>query len=162
MLYHHQLILRPLGDEFTVSTLIDIAFRAKPKAPMQTCDQVKISLSKGIENDFRGTSKNRQVTVLSTVAWQQVCKEMDTEMPWTIRRSNLLVDKLTFSSADVGKIFHIGDVELEITRETDPCSRMDDQHQGLKSTLMPDWRGGVCCKVIKAGSLKVGDSVELI
>jgi MOSC domain-containing protein YiiM len=144
-----------------VSTLIDIAFKATSKAPMQTCDEVNISLSKGIEDDFRGTAKNRQVTVLSTVAWQQVCKEMDTELPWTIRRSNLLVDKLTFSPADVGKTFHIGDVKLEITRETDPCSRMDDQHQGLKSAMMSDWRGGVCCKVIKAGSLKVGDTVEL-
>jgi MOSC domain-containing protein YiiM len=72
-----------------------------------------------------------------------------------------LVDKLTFSQADVGKTLRIGDIELEITRETDPCSRMDDQHQGLKSALMSEWRGGVCCKVIKAGSLKVGDSVEL-
>jgi|TARA_B110000908_G_C10239185_1_gene445119 MOSC domain-containing protein YiiM len=128
---------------------------------MQTCDQANISLTKGVEQDFRGSAKNRQVTILSTVDWLQVCKEIDADLPWTIRRANLLVDKLTFSQADVGKTLRIGDIELEITRETDPCSRMDDQHQGLKSALMSEWRGGVCCKVIKAGSLKVGDSVEL-
>jgi|TARA_B110000971_G_scaffold187847_1_gene197295 MOSC domain-containing protein YiiM len=128
---------------------------------MQTCDQANISLTKGVEQDFRGSAKNRQVTILSTVDWLQVCKEIDADLPWTIRRANLLVDKLTFSQADVGKTLYIGDIELEITRETDPCSRMDDQHQGLKSALMSEWRGGVCCKVIKAGSLKVGDSVEL-
>jgi MOSC domain-containing protein YiiM len=143
-----------------VSTLIDIAFRATSKASMQTCDQANISLTKGVEQDFRGSAKNRQVTVLSTVDWLKTCKEIDADLPWTIRRANLLVDKLTFSPADVGKTLRIGDIELEITRETDPCSRMDDQHQGLKSALMPEWRGGVCCKVIKAGSLKVGDSVE--
>ena len=128
---------------------------------MQTCDQANISLTKGVEQDFRGSAKNRQVTILSTVDWLQVCKEIDADLPWTIRRANLLVDKLTFSQADVGKTLYIGDIELEITRETDPCSRMDDQHQGLKSALMSEWRGGVCCKVTKAGSLKVGDSVEL-
>jgi MOSC domain-containing protein YiiM len=128
---------------------------------MQTCDQANISLTKGVEQDFRGSAKNRQVTILSTVDWLQVCKEIDADLPWTIRRANLLVDKLTFSQADVGKTLRIGDIEREITRETDPCSRMDDQHQGLKSALMSEWRGGVCCKVIKAGSLKVGDSVEL-
>jgi MOSC domain-containing protein YiiM len=144
-----------------VSTLINIAFRTTSKASMQTCDQANISLTKGVEQDFRGSAKNRQVTILSTVDWLQVCKEIDADLPWTIRRANLLVDKLTFSQADVGKTLRIGDIELEITRETDPCSRMDDQHQGLKSALMSEWRGGVCCKVIKAGSLKVGDSVEL-
>ena len=144
-----------------MSTLIDIAFRTTSKASMQTCDQANISLTKGVEQDFRGSAKNRQVTILSTVDWLQVCKEIDADLPWTIRRANLLVDKLTFSQADVGKTLYIGDIELEITRETDPCSRMDDQHQGLKSALMSEWRGGVCCKVIKAGSLKVGDSVEL-
>lgn len=144
-----------------MSTLIDIAFRTTSKASMQTCDQANISLTKGVEQDFRGSAKNRQVTILSTVDWLQVCKEIDADLPWTIRRANLLVDKLTFSQADVGKTLRIGDIELEITRETDPCSRMDDQHQGLKSALMSEWRGGVCCKVIKAGSLKVGDSVEL-
>ncbi|MFT6371715.1 MAG: MOSC domain-containing protein YiiM [Gammaproteobacteria bacterium] len=144
-----------------MSTLIDIAFRTTSKASMQTCNQANVSLAKGVEQDFRGSSKKRQVTVLSTVDWQQVCKEMDADLPWTTRRANLLVDELTFSQADVGKTLRVGDIELEITQETDPCIRMDEQHQGLKSALMPDWRGGVCCKVIKAGSLKVGDSVEL-
>jgi MOSC domain-containing protein YiiM len=144
-----------------MSTLIDIAFRTTSKASMQTCNQANVSLAKGVEQDFRGSSKKRQVTVLSTVDWQQVCKEMDADLPWTTRRANLLVDELTFSQADVGKTLRVGDIELEITQETDPCIRMDEQHQELKSALMPDWRGGVCCKVIKAGSLKVGDSVEL-
>lgn len=144
-----------------MSNVIDIAFRTTSKAPMQTSDQANVSLDKGIEGDFRGAVANRQVTVLSSAAWQQVCNEMGVELPWTTRRANLLVDGLTFSSADIGKTLRIGDTELEITRETDPCSRMDDQHQGLKSALMPDWRGGVCCIVIKAGSIKIGDSVEL-
>lgn len=144
-----------------MSTLIDIAFRTTSKATMQTCDQTNISLNKGVEQDFRGSVKNRQVTVLSTVDWQQVCTEMNADLPWTIRRANLLVDKLTFSPADVGKILRIGEIELEITQETDPCNRMDEQRQGLKSALLPEWRGGVCCKVIKAGALKVGDIVEL-
>jgi hypothetical protein len=78
-----------------MSTLIDIAFRTTSKASMQTCNQANVSLAKGVEQDFRGSSKKRQVTVLSTVDWQQVCKEMDADLPWTTRRANLLVDELT-------------------------------------------------------------------
>ena len=45
--------------------------------------------------------------------------------------------------------------------ETDPCSRMDEQHAGLRDALTPDWRGGVCCRVIAGGNVAVGDEVRL-
>ncbi len=62
---------------------------------------------------------------------------------------------------DVGRMIHIGNAILEITRETDPCYKMDKAHQGLKEALMSGWRGGVCCKVIQAGTITSGDNVEL-
>ena len=54
----------------------------------------------------------------------------------------------------------IGAVELVVTEETDPCSRMDEQHLGLTEALTPDWRGGVCCDVVKPGAIRIGDQVE--
>jgi MOSC domain-containing protein YiiM len=128
---------------------------------MEIRDQVDVSIEKGIAGDFRGGLKNRQITVMSFADWQSTCAEISTDLPWTIRRANLLVEDLVFKATDIGRMLCIGDTELEVTQETDPCSRMDEQHEGLKAALMPDWRGGVCCKVIKAGSIKVGDRVEL-
>jgi MOSC domain-containing protein YiiM len=55
---------------------------------------------------------------------------MDADLPWTTRQANLLVDKLTFSPVDVGRTLRIGDIELEITQETDPCSRMTTNIKG--------------------------------
>jgi len=63
--------------------------------------------------------------------------------------------------ADIGKGVRIGDVELKITQETSPCSLMDKLYQGLTTALTPDWRGGVCCKVISAGTIRIGDPVEI-
>ena len=55
----------------------------------------------------------------------------------------------------------IGDLQLEITGETDPCARMEEQVSGLRQALTPDWRGGVTCRVRSSGRIAVGDAVSL-
>ena len=104
--------------------------------------------------------KDRQVTILSESVWQQVCRELDADLPWTIRRANLLVDGIEFDASYLGKRVRIGEVELLVTQETAPCANMDAQHQGLTAALVPDWRGGICCKVVKPGQVNIGDPVE--
>lgn len=142
--------------------LLDIAIRAQSKAPMQTKSSSMVTRVAGVEHDFRGKPSKRQVTVLSQEQWQIACNELNTHLPWTIRRANLLIDDVYFDASYVGKQIKIGQLILLVTRETDPCPRMDAQHQGLTQALMPDWRGGVCCKVIADGRIKVGDKVEIV
>jgi MOSC domain-containing protein YiiM len=139
--------------------LLDIAFRPKSKASMQTKAETMVSKVAGVEDDFRGKPGKRQVTVLSLEQWQLACDEVGTTLPWTLRRANLLVDGVSFDSSMVGQQIKIGRLILLITRETDPCPRMDAQHQGLTKALTPDWRGGVCCRVIADGRVKVGDQL---
>ena len=128
---------------------------------MQEQDNAELTVEKGITGDFRGATPDRQITILSESAWLRTCKSIDTTLPWTTRRANLLIGGIDFSAADVGKTICIGDAKLEIKRETNPCSLMDQQHQGLKEALMPEWRGGVCCNVIAAGTIRIGDQVEI-
>jgi MOSC domain-containing protein YiiM len=56
----------------------------------------------------------------------------------------------------------VGEAVLEITAETKPCQVMEAAHHGLRSALKPDWRGGVCCRVISGGKIRIGDPVELL
>lgn len=142
--------------------LLDIAYRSQSKAPMQTKVSTMVSKVAGVEDDFRGKPGKRQVTVLSFEQWQLACTEIGSQLPWTIRRANLFVDGVSFSANMVGQQIKIGQLILLITRETDPCPRMDAQHQGLTQALTPDWRGGVCCTVIADGRIKVGDSVKIL
>jgi MOSC domain-containing protein YiiM len=39
---------------------------------------------------------------------------------------------------------------------------MEEAHAGLKRALTPDWRVGVCCRVLSGGLISVGDTVQLI
>jgi MOSC domain-containing protein YiiM len=142
--------------------LIDIAYRPAARAPMQTKKQSMLTRVAGVDEDARGKPGKRQVTVLSQIQWQATCEELNTQLPWTIRRANLLVDAVEFDASYVGKQIKIGELRMVITQETDPCPKMDRQHQGLTLALEPNWRGGVCCRVIADGRIRVGDTVEII
>ena len=144
-----------------MSKLKAIAIKTAPRAEMQELENAEITVEKGITGDFRGSQKNRQITILSEPAWGKTCAVLNKDLPWTVRRANLLVDGVEFSEADVGKIVSIGETRLKIKQETNPCSLMDQQYQGLKNALTPEWRGGVCCDVLSAGTIQVGDPVEI-
>ena len=141
--------------------LIGIARREKKRAPMETLDSAEISTDTGVAGDFRGKPGKRQVTLLSAEAWQEVCNELGQDMTWTTRRSNLLIENINLPKS-AGNIIAIGNVRLKTSMEIDPCSRMDEQVDGLKKALQPDWRGGIGCEVLEGGSISVGDPVALI
>jgi len=143
-----------------MTRIIGIARKLKKRAPMETLGSVLVTLEKGVEGDFRGKPGKRQITVLSQSAWDLACSEIGVELDWTNRRANILVDDINLKNSD-GKLLEIGEVELLVTQETDPCERMEEVHTGLFATLAKDWRGGVCCRVIKPGEIRLGDKVKL-
>ena len=140
--------------------LIAIAIREKSRAPMTELESAEISNERGVNGDFRGKPGKRQVTVLSIEDWRAACEELGQELAWTTRRANLLVDGIRFDQSQ-GALFHVGDAVLEVMSETEPCGRMDEAAPGLCRALTPEWRGGVCCRVISGGSVFVGDAVAL-
>ncbi|MEQ8802285.1 MOSC domain-containing protein [Haliea sp.] len=142
--------------------LCGIAIRARSRAPMVACDRALVTPERGVEGDFRGKPGRRQVTVLSSESWARACAELGEALPWMTRRANLLVSGLEFTPAHVGSSLRIGDLVLQITRETDPCERMDQARPGLRAALDPDWRGGVCCRVIVGGEITLGQRGDLL
>ena len=141
--------------------LAGIARREKKRAPMESLESAEITLAAGVTGDFRGKPGKRQVTLLSSSDWQIACEEVGADLPWTTRRSNLLVEGIELPR-EPGTIIAIGNVRLRSTREIDPCFRMDEQKQGLTKALQPDWRGGIGCEVLSGGKISIGDSVNIV
>lgn len=140
--------------------VLAIARRAKSRAPMETISAATVTVASGVDGDSRGKPDDRQVTVLTREAWEAACADLGSAPPWTTRRANILIEGLRVEGK-VGRTIRIGDLELEITGETDPCNRMDEQVHGLRQALTPDWRGGVTCRVRHDGAIAVGDAVTL-
>ncbi len=139
-----------------------IAFKRVRRGAVETAVQTHISMEAGVAQDRLGAlSKRRQVTVLRAEDWADACADVGVELPWTARRANLLVAGLPSFKGKIGWQIHIGDVVLEITGETDPCSRMGEVHIALPDALTSHWRGGATCRVLSGGEIAVGDKVTL-
>lgn len=141
-----------------MATLDGIAVAPRILGAMQEQQQAEVSVDEGIEGDARGRKRGRQITILFDADWSDAVAETGDAMHWTERRANLLVSGMR-SPTEAGGIFEIGTVRLEVVMETDPCDLMESKRDGLKSALTPNWRGGVCCRVVGAGSFQVGDAV---
>jgi MOSC domain-containing protein YiiM len=130
---------------------------------MEVIEAVDVSCAEGLHGDFRGAMKGkpykRQVTLIERGDWLAALAHVGAVLPWQERRANLLVD-VDLPQVPGARV-RIGDVVLEITRETDPCERMDALVPGLKAALLPDWRGGACAKVVSGGRIAVGDEIRI-
>jgi MOSC domain-containing protein YiiM len=143
-----------------MARLIGIARTHELRAPMEELPRAAVSVEAGIDGDARGRKLDRQITVLFREGWEDACKDLGVSLPWITRRANLYVEGLD-RPRQTGGTLKIGDVVLEVMRETDPCQLMEQAHAGLYNAMKPDWRGGVCCRVIAGGEIAVGDAVAL-
>lgn len=134
---------------------------------MEEIDAVDLTAGGGLEGDHKGSKfPRRGVTILSREAWAAALDELTdlagpVRLPWTARRANLLVEGIELPRA-AGAIIKLGLVRLEVTAQTYPCRRMEEVHRGLLRALAPDWRGGVTCRVVESGGIKLGDLIEVV
>ena len=147
-------------------TIAGIARHARPKAPMEVIDHVEITVEAGLHGDFRGYVKpggkgRRQVTLIERVDWDAAMAEVGRDIAWSERRANLLVDGFDLPQVPGTRLRIGADVVLEVTRETDPCDRMEALAPGLCAALSPDWRGGACTRVLTGGRIAVGDAIRI-
>ena len=148
--------------------VVALATRRKSRGTMLEHSWVTITPGEGLVAphiagaDLRGTPGRRQVTVLTAEGWRQACEELGRQLPWTTRRANVLLAGVTIDAAwATGAHLRIGDALLLITGETAPCARMDEQAAGLRAALGRGWLGGVTCRVVRAGTVRVGDRATL-
>lgn len=165
-------VTKPAGDPAGVlvggspaGLLAGIARHAVPRGPMELIAHAEVTAEAGIVGDYRGAMKGapyrRQVTLMERVDWDAAMVAIGRAVPWQERRANLLVDGLDLPQRAGARLRIGATVILEVTRETDPCERMEAVAPGLKAALLGDWRGGVCARVIAGGTITIGDEIRI-
>jgi len=144
--------------------LTGIARHGRPRGPIEILDAVDVTVESGLAGDFRGAVKpggkgKRQVSLIEAGDWAAAMAELGHDLPWWVRRANLLVDGLDLPQTPGARVRIGGQVVIEITTECDPCSRMEEILPGLKAALTPDWRGGALGRVLSGGRIAIGDAV---
>jgi MOSC domain-containing protein YiiM len=140
-----------------------IGVRPSREEPMESPQSVEVCLENGLVGDrFAGkTGAKRQVTLIQKEHFPVIqsilgCDEIQ---PATLRR-NLVVSGINLQSLK-DKQFSIGEVVLMGTGNCPPCSKMEDA-LGPGGFNAMRGHGGLCCTVIKAGKISVGDSVKVV
>ncbi len=143
--------------------LAAIALRPERYKDMVEVSHGRVLMETGLEGDHSGKRKDRLISILSRESWEETCESLSppVQLPWLTRRANLLVEGIRLPRSK-GAILQLGPVHLEITHQTYPCGRMENAQPGLLKALAKDWRGGVLCKILKDGTLSVGDTVEVL
>ena len=144
----------------TMGRLLGIARAPGRRAPLIPLEQGQVRVLDGLPGDVRGAKPGRQVTVLFREGWDSACEELGVALPWLTRRANLFVEGVRVPR-EGGRLV-IGDLVLEVTEETRPCRVMEAAHRGLKRALTPEWRGGVCCRVVTGGVIRIGEEVTVL
>lgn len=142
-----------------------IAWRPTNGEPMVEIEKCSVNPKQGMDCENRKHGK-REVSLLSAQSWNDVCKDMGQELPWTTRRANFLIDSLIDGmklSDTIGKTIAIGkSVRVHIHKETKPCHIMENQFAGLKNAIKSDFRGGVLGQVTTGGDIQIGDEVTVV
>lgn len=139
--------------------LLAIARAPVKRGALVAVAEAVVGIGDGVAGDARGARPGRQVTVVFREGWEAACRDLGVELPWITRRANLLVEGVPVPRE--GSRLVIGDLVLEVTQETQPCQVMEAAHRGLGAALTPEWRGGVCCRVVQGGTIRIGDRVDI-
>jgi len=108
----------------------------------------------GIEGDaHRGVGSIRHVLIED----QEVLDVLDLE-PGQVKE-NVTIRGVDVHSLPFGTRLVIGDVVLELTKESNPCSRMEEIRPGLQEELQG--RRGIYAQVISPGRVRKGDTVHV-
>jgi MOSC domain-containing protein YiiM len=75
-------------------------------------------------------------------------------------KENLTVEGLSLMGLPAGTRLELGQAELEITKECEPCSRMDEVRDGLKAELVG--RRGMMARVSRPGMVRRGDPIRVL
>ncbi len=128
-------------------------------APVTSLETVEAVAGSGLSGD-RNFGRERQVTVVCTGELDQAASALGigSISPGSTRR-NLTVDVPGLPRRPGTRLI-IGDVVLEVRRDCAPCETMETS-VGTGARLALIDRAGVSARVIRGGTLRVGDQVSI-
>ena len=139
-----------------------IGIRPERREPVSAVQSVDVSETEGLIGDhYSGQSGSRHVTLIQAEHLPVVATltGRDTLDPALVRR-NIVVSGLNLLALK-DHTLQIGDALLQITGQCHPCSKMETA-LGPGGYNAMRGHGGLTAKVIRGGTLTVGDEVTVL
>lgn len=138
-----------------------LGIRPKHRENIEEPESFSITMDEGILGDhYAGKSKKRQVTLFQAEYMEVLKKIMRIDIQYSQLRRNIAVSGINLN-AFKSTVFVVGDVELQGTGYCHPCSRMNE-NLGPGGYHAMRGHGGITAKVIKSGTIHLGDKVTTL
>ena len=153
-----------------MSNGILLAIHTCPNAgePMRTHRDIQVVEGVGLEGDRyasrTGTyskkhGPDREITLIESEALEAVARESGIALFPHEARRNLVTRGVRLNDL-VGRGFRVGPVELEGVRLCTPCGYLE-QVTGKAVRAPLEERGGLRARIVKGGTLRVGDAIQV-
>jgi MOSC domain-containing protein YiiM len=129
------------------------------RIPTRSVDTVVAEARKGLVGDRYHGSRHRQVTLQSRESLDRAADDLGHGFDSGATRRNITVDAGEIP-ATPGTRITIGEAEFEVVRDAAPCRLLDDWiGPGAMKALRG--RAGSALRVLRTGTIEVGDTVEI-
>lgn len=122
--------------------------------------EAKLVKDFGIEGDAHGGNWHRQVSLLSQSSIDKMRDKVEEKLDPGIFAENITVEGMDVYTLPVGTRLKLGDCEVEVTQIGKECHQHCEIFRKVGSCVMP--KEGIFTKVLTEGTIKPGDSVEVI
>ena len=145
----------------------EIFVTTQGSAAMQRVDEVKTVEGCGIQGDryCEGTGfwtqygDVCQITFIAAEDLDFIDNELDIRVKDGEHRRNVVVRDVDLLSLR-GKRFRVGEATFEYDRSRPPCKHVQDLTEPGMTRALKN-RGGICARVVSAGAIRAGDTLEV-
>jgi len=130
------------------------------RGPMDLVASGRLVTGRGLAGNA-DQGRRRQLTIISRERWESLMRELESSIPPSARRANLLVSGIELGDTR-DRILRVGSSRLRIRGQTKPCEQMDEVLPGLRQVMKVNWGGGVFAEVLDDADIAVGDEVTWV
>ncbi|MDG1366151.1 MAG: MOSC domain-containing protein [Acidimicrobiales bacterium] len=124
---------------------------------MTAVESIEIETAAGILGDRYHGSRHRHVSVQSVEELAEAEATHASALNPLLTRRNITISAGRIPR-DPGHRWTVGEVKLEVVRDAAPCKLLDDE-LGVGARTAMRRRAGVICRVIRGGTVAIGDPV---
>lgn len=131
--------------------------RGTVKEPVETAELIE---AYGIAGDAHAGDWHRQISLLGIESTYKMKSNGISDIGPGSFAENITTEGITLYTLPVGTLLKIGDAELKITQIGKECHKDCDIKRLTGDCVMP--REGVFAAVVRGGTIRLGDSIEIV
>jgi MOSC domain-containing protein YiiM len=115
-------------------------------------DKLRLIANQGIEGDHHLGRSRRQVLLIEAETLEELSL-----LPGQLRE-NIVVSGIALAGAPRGSLLQVGNAQLEVTMDCDPCPFVETIRAGLLQEI--DGRRGTLARVVVGGLVATGEPIK--